>query len=134
MIRDRHVDERCFGPEVAADVYDMNFDFFLRKAEGFRHLLAQPPRSFVRSPHIDSSIAVRLYGASAWLEVTVVRQRRAESVFENARGLLQCAFSIAVLPEDKRLEIMRRHTFRQFRRVFVFASIFMDERDRKSVV
>src|ERR1051325_7462146 len=128
MICNRDVDQRRFGAEVTADVDNVNFNFLLRNGEILRRLLSQSPWPLIRRPYFDTSIAMHLYSACARLDIAVVRQGRTESVFENARRFLKGAFGIAVLPEHKRLEVVRRHTLGQFWRVFIFTSIFMDER------
>ena len=49
-------------------------------------------------------------------------------MLEDARRLLKTGFEIAVFPQHVRLQVVRRNTFRQFRRVFIFAAVVVNQR------
>src|SRR5262245_2614193 len=84
MVGDRHIDQRSFAAEVTADMNDVNLNSFLGHAKIFRHLFAQAPGAFVRSPDLHSPVGVNMDGAGAWLEITMMRKRRAESMLKHS--------------------------------------------------
>ena len=58
----------------------------------------------------------------------MVRQRGAKRVLEDTRRFSKTRFEIAVFPDDVRLQVVTRHTFRQFGRVPIFISVIVDQR------
>ncbi len=67
-------------------------------------------------------------GAGAGLDVTMVRQRRTERMFEHTRSTSERGIEIAVLPAHVRLQIVARHSLGQLGRMFVFVPIFVNQR------
>src|SRR5215475_7530823 len=72
MVGDGDIYQRSFRAEVTADMNDVNLDFFLGHAKIFRHLFAQTPRAFVRSPDLRAPVGLNTDGAGEWLEITMV--------------------------------------------------------------
>src|SRR5687767_5507512 len=98
MICDWNVYQRCLGTEVSAHVDDVDFDLLLRHTEVLGHLVAQSPRPFVGGPDLHPAVRMNLYGTGMGLQITMMRQRGAEGMFENASGAAKSKVEIAVLP------------------------------------